>query len=413
MKKFFIINDTTANKISYYHIMVMLVVLPFDQFYSHIVFASFALHTLIHLKKDDLKALLNPKVWLLPSVFFITLISCIYSSYPIATDITRQLAILLFPVFFSLNTLNINKYRNNLLFIFSMVCTATIAYLYAHAFITIHYFGLPFITIFSNSFISHNFSFPVGMHATFLSLQITIALFFLLSQLINRRQPVFICLILIGLLFAGIVQLGSKAVLIVVLLSVNVAVPYFLITTKHRLKYILITAMLSATVIFGAINMSAFRARYVTDLKNDLSATKPDEAVEPRLVRWEAAIDLIKKSPVIGYGAGSELSILQDKYYSKKLYSAFLNKLNAHNQYLTFLLVTGIIGLLVYTLTLVYGFGISLRQRDIMLFVFILLIATVSLSESLLNAEKGIWFYALFFSFFTFSQAPSPDKKID
>lgn len=415
MKALFLIKDSLTNKISYYHIMAMLAVLPFDQFYSHIIFGSFALHTLIHLKKEKLKDLLSLKVLILQAIFFVTLISCIYTSYPASagTDVTRQLVILLFPIFFSLTSLNLHKYRDNLLFIFSLVCMCVIVYLYLHAFVVIHYFKLPLKTIFSNALISHNFSAPIGMHATFFSLQISVALLYMLSLLINGRAYKLFYLAAILLLFAGIVQLGSKAILIAVLISANLAVPYFLIARSKRIKYVLITGAVSALVIFASLSTGSFRERYLTDLKNDLSHTLPTETVEPRLVRWKAIVAVIEKSPVIGYGAGSELSLLHDTYYHQKLYISFLHWLNAHNQYLTFMLVSGIIGLLVYLITLFYGFKIAFRQRDLLFFVFLLLIVMVSLSESLLNAEKGIWFYSLFFSFFVFSY-PSPGAdKID
>jgi Ca2+/Na+ antiporter len=61
------------------------------------------------------------------------------------------------------------------------------------------------------------------------------------------------------------------------------------------------------------------------------------------------------------------------------------------------------LGLLAYLATLGYGFYISFRKKDLIFFTFITLIAIVSLSENLLDVDKGIIFYAFFFSFFAFS----------
>lgn len=407
MKKLLFITDSLTNKISYYHIMLLLVALPFDQFYSHVIFISFALHTLIHLQRKKLKEVFSLRNMILQALFFITLLSFIYTTYPAAalTDITRQVMILLFPVFFSLTSLNIYKYRHQLLLVFATACTATVAYLYTHAFMVIRYFKLPVKAIISNAFISHNFSGPINMHATFFSMQIAIALFYIISQLMGQQSAkyrLFYTLMAL-LLFAGIIQLGSKAVLAAILLGINIVVPYFLIARSKRLSYILVTATLSVFVVAGALTASSLRERYLTDLKSDLSSVKLDEMTDPRLVRWEAAMQLGAKSPVIGYGAGSELSILREQFFKQKLYSSFLHRLNAHNQYISFFLTSGIIGLLVYLGTLVFGFGMAFRQKDMLFFIFMLLVAVVSLSESLLNAEKGVYFYSLFFSFFIFS----------
>jgi len=58
---------------------------------------------------------------------------------------------------------------------------------------------------------------------------------------------------------------------------------------------------------------------------------------------------------------------------------------------------------LIYLSTLGFGFKIAVRQKDLLFFTFMVLIAIVSFSENLLDVDKGIIFYAFFFSFFVFS----------
>lgn len=412
IKALFLPQDSLTNRISYYHLLLLMVFLPFDQFFTHVIFISFALHTLLHLNRGSLTKLFTRRNALLQAVFFIVLLSVSYTRYPASawTDVTRLLLILLFPVFFSLNTLNIHQYRHRLLMVFSLSCAATIAYLYAHALIIIRHFGLPAQRIISGFFLNQNFSDPINMHATFFSLQVALAFFYMFSQvfktLVLKRRLFYIAAAM--LLFAGLVQLGSKAVLIAVLLALIAVVPFFLISARKRIKYA-VSAM-AVSIIFGAalLSIGSLKERYVVDLRNDLSKPVLYESVEPRLTRWNAALELIAKKPLTGYGAGSELDILGDQFFNKKLYIAYLNRLNAHNQYLTFLLITGIIGLLVYVFTLTVGFKIAIEKRDLLFFIFLLLVAIVSLSESLLNAEKGVFFYSMFFSFFLFS---SRDKQ--
>ncbi|MGZ3833786.1 MAG: hypothetical protein ACXVB0_09695, partial [Mucilaginibacter sp.] len=77
-------------------------------------------------------------------------------------------------------------------------------------------------------------------------------------------------------------------------------------------------------------------------------------------------------------------------------------RLNAHNEYMSFLIKSGIWGLAVYLATLVYGFKIAIRKKDIVFFSFMTLVAVVSLSENMLDVDKGVMFYSFFFSFFVF-----------
>ena len=45
----------------------------------------------------------------------------------------------------------------------------------------------------------------------------------------------------------------------------------------------------------------------------------------------------------------------------------------------------------------------ALERKDLLFFTFMVLVAFVSFSENLLDVDKGILFYAFFFSFFMFS----------
>ncbi|MDB5016570.1 MAG: hypothetical protein JWQ84_1402, partial [Mucilaginibacter sp.] len=149
---------------------------------------------------------------------------------------------------------------------------------------------------------------------------------------------------------------------------------------------------------------STLKERYITELKRDLSLKNTHATLDSRLSRWKVSVGLIGKAPVIGYGAGSEIGLLQEAFFKDKLYSSYLNRLNTHSQYLSFLIKSGIIGLLIYIITLAFGFNYAYREKDLLFFTFIALIAIVSFSENLLDVDKGIFYYAFFFSFFVFSQ---------
>jgi len=95
--------------------------------------------------------------------------------------------------------------------------------------------------------------------------------------------------------------------------------------------------------------------------------------------------------------------LLHDEFFKAKMYSSFLANLNSHNQYFSFLVKSGAWGLLVYLLTLAYGFKTAIKKKDVVFISFMLLIAIVSLSENVLDADKGVMFYSLFFAFLMFS----------
>jgi O-antigen ligase len=409
MKELLLINDSKVNKISYYHLVLLMASLPFDFFYSHIILISFALHTFIHLKKDRLRSLLSLKMLALPSVLFISIVATTYTiNIPAAfTEWTLRIPLLLFPVLFSLNELDIKKYRSKLLLTFSLVCAATVFYLFFNALYTIRYYHLPLRAIFAEGFTNHNFAQPINIHATFFSFQLVIAvvyfLYILMQGISSRSLKIFysICCII---LICGIIQLSSKSILLVLFIIINVALPYYVLKGQSRKKFMLAGFSIWVLVVTGVLSIPTFRERYVTLFKDDISS---DKAVlrnsDSRVERWRVAMERIKKKPLTGYGSGSEIDLLHDDFYNAKLYSSYLYRLNSHNQYVSLVLKSGIWGLLVYVLTLIYGFKASLKKRDVVFISFMLVITAVSFSENVLDVDKGVMFYSFFFSFFIFS----------
>jgi O-antigen ligase len=408
MERLLLKQGTTTDKISYYHLLAFLASLPFDFFYSHLILISFCLHTLIQLNRKDIKPVFTLSNLALQSVFFVTMLSTIYSiNRPQAfNEWGKDITILLFPVLFCLTSFDVKRYRDQLLFGFAVVCAAVIGFLYLDALRNIRYYGLPVSYLFSSAFTNHNFTLPIDIHATFFSLQVAIALVFMLSMILKEQNKNWrLFEIFCGLvLLAGLVQLSSKSVFVPTIMLIILAVPIFLLRDKKRVRFITVAASISIIALIGMFAIKSMRSRYVSALSYDLALTAHNQRFDSRLDRWRSAFGLIEKSPVIGYGAGTELGLLHEDFYARRYYNSFVNHLNAHNQYLSFWLKSGIGGLLIYIATLAFGFKQALKNKDLLFFSFIVLITAVSFAENLLDVDKGIIFYAFFFSFFFYSE---------
>jgi O-antigen ligase len=409
MKKLFFIDDTLENKVSYFLISCFLIALPFQHFFSEILLSCFTAHTLIHFRKKNLHILKNKRVWIIASVFFLSLFTIVYSNYVSEgfKEVGHQLAILLFPVCLSVTNLNLEKYKIALLKIFAFTCTITILYLYFEAFRVIHYYHFSLSSLSGKMFLNQNFSSPIDLHATYLSLYVAISisiflyLFFLTPEFKNGKYVLFSLI-----LFAGLVQLGSRSVVMAICIIILIAVPALLLTGKKRWQF-LMASLLAFVFLFIAItSINALKKRYISDLKNDLTknAVTPD-FTETRMKRWGLELKLIAQSPVFGYGGGSEKYILKKKYFEKKFYRSYLVELNAHNQYFSFLIKAGVIGLFLYLYILYFSFSIAVQKRDFLFLSFLILISIVSISENILDVNKGIFFYSFFLSLFLLSDS--------
>lgn len=415
MKKNFFIHDTLENKISFYLLACFLIMLPYNHFYSEWLLIIFCIHTLIHLKKSKLAVLKNKNIWIISSLFFLTAIAIVFSSYKAdgIKDMNHQLGIFLFPLSLSLTNLDINKYKISLLEIFSFTCTFAIIYLFFIAFRTIHYFQLPWFSIVKSAFINQNFSAPIGLHATYLSMYAALSASTFLYLFFNKKNSknyyyIFFALILM----AGLVQLSARSAIIAEAIIIIFGASFFLFRGTQRWIFFIIFMAIFLSFSLLITQSNTLKKRYITDLENDLSDyTNPGDRAESRMLRWKLAWQLVEQSPLAGYGSGAELNILENKYFANKFYKSYLVQLNAHNEYLSFLLQAGIAGLALFLYILYYGFTAAIKRKDFIFLSFIIIICIVSFSENILDRNKGVFFYAFFFSLFLIFNKRSNGEK--
>ncbi len=411
MADFHSMQDSPENRIGFCHLAAFVVTLPFDRFYCQLVLISFILHTLIHTRKNSLRGIWSPDILILTSVFLVNIVGMIWSAdkNEAFKDLQRQLVILLFPVILVLSDLDISRYKRKLLQFFGITCVIIILYLFADALRIISRNGMGLSSLFSSYFINHNSSEPLQIHATYLAMYVALSLsafmIFFLEEKNRKKSLVYFAAVVV--LVAGLIQLASR--------SVFIAIPFFTLASlfflpagkikKYRLIMIAVAAGLMVLLLITRIE--SFQKRYITDFRNELTpaAVEPDNR-EPRIERWRCAFQLIRESPILGHGSGSEKRLLKERYYENKLFNSYLKELNAHNQYLSIWLKTGLFGLLLFLLSLAVGFLAAIKRRDPVFFSFLVLVVTVSFSENILDVNKGIFFYAFFFSFFWLAGQP-------
>lgn len=360
-------------------------------------------------------AVFNRQTLILSSVFLLNIICLAWSpdKKEGVSYILRQLAVFLFPLVLSATGIDLTANRKKLLQVFGFSLVFVIFYLYADAIRIILYYKMPVKSLLSQAFINHNFSGPIGLHATYLSLFVATAatafLYFLITETNRNRQILYGISLLI--LFAGLIQLSSRSVLISFLLTTAFLFPFFIPKGRKRSLFIVVVLACSLISLIGIIKVDSLKKRYVAELKTDLTQKSiNNDLIESRVTRWKVILPLVWQSPVIGHGTGAEKKLLQESYFTNKLYNSYLNELNTHNQYLKLWLETGIIGLLVFLFTLAWGIVIAVKRRDILFLSFMIMVAIACFSENMLDVNKGIFFYAFFFSFFIKESKPGKEN---
>jgi O-antigen ligase len=412
MREIFYIDDTPANKISYYFLLAFVVMLPFDRLYSELALIGLGVHTLLHLQRP-LKWSFRWVGWLTAGIFFLTMAGTLYTPKPSQAfpQWEKQLALVLFPLIAWLSGLDWQRHRLRLMKAFAFSCVLTAVYLYGVAFHTVYALHLPLTEVFTKPYMNHAFTAPIGLHATYFSAYLALSMVVFAHRILRPDHRKLVqCIYGLAMLvcLAAILQLASRAVCIAVVVILNIFIPLLLTSGRTRLRLMIVTFTLTVIAAAAVSQNSHLHSRLMLQLKQDLrSDTGAIEDPEPRMARWQCAWELIRVSPWIGYGTGAETDKLKERYAAHNLVISYTYSLNAHNQFLSFWLRTGIFGMLWYMGVLILGFKEAWRRRDFYLLAFLLIITCISLAENILDVNKGIFFFSFFFVFFT----PKPARN--
>ncbi len=396
---------STADTISLYHLALLLLSLPFDRFYSHLLLISFTAHTLLHADRAGIKQAFSWRAFLLLPLLVASWIGAGYSAFPqlASAEVGRMAVVALLPVLLSFSKLDIRQHLHFLFAIFALGSSFTVLYLFGHALVTLRFYHLPVTALLSPAFTNQNFSSPIGMHATFLSLQWAMSFVWMVHTGLQQKQRAQQLLYATGVVVmsAGLLQLGSKAVLMMVFIAVNALLPWWELRGHRRRTYLGLAITFTIALAIFVASQPTFRSRFAESLRTDLSATTtPGDVADSRMRRWNVVMRTILQAPVLGHGSGAEIPLLERAFFKERLYNSYLHQLNSHNQYLSFWLKTGIAGLLVYVAIVAYGWRIVGQRRDLLFATFLLLVTGVSFSENILDVDKGALFFGLFFAMF-------------
>src|SRR5437016_6103802 len=122
---------------------------------------------------------------------------------------------------------------------------------------------------------------------------------------------------------------------------------------------------------------------------------------------WNCALELIKSEPILEVGTGDVEDELQ-KCYTSNQYTSLTywtdTRFNAHNQFLETAIGLGIPGLILLLSCFIIALYQAYMYKNIMYVIFIVLFAVSCLTESMLERQNGVVFYAFFNSLFAFNK---------
>ncbi len=230
--------------------------------------------------------------------------------------------------------------------------------------------------------LNHEFTEIADTHPAYLGVFIVTSTIYLLFESSLRKTVKITVMVFFTL---GLIQLASRLAIV----SFGLITMIFLLSRIRKYtKQILIgsgIALVCATLLF--VSASSF-------LKDRLITTDSfgnDQRFSRNIVSWE----IFKEYPVLGAGFGRKDALRKTKYDAYGFSIASEKKYNAHNQYLEYLSVNGIIGGITFIVLIFYLLNVSWKQRQKFFFLVLIVFFIANSTESMLVRIKGIEFFAI------------------
>ena len=125
-------------------------------------------------------------------------------------------------------------------------------------------------------------------------------------------------------------------------------------------------------------------------------------SVVQRFEFWKAAIGIIKENPLIGVGTGDVKHAFEEQY--NKMNSPLTKewRLRSHNQFLAIGTAFGLIGIVLFLITLFYPLFTKQKFNDYFYLMFFCVAFLSLFGEDTLETQNGVTFFAFFNSYFLF-----------
>ncbi len=385
-------------------LVVVTLPLPFDNLISRVIIA-YVIFGLIKFFYFKLKVKKIPYLfYLLIGLYLVHLIPYFTSEIfrPVNFDLEKKASILAFAIIPGLLLPYNKKILDRLLLLFLLTTTIL-------ALIT---FKDGFQVAWNNVEMQEN----LIIHRPYFGIYCIFNFLISISFILNRNyRTVFKAIILLTGLFNVVfifIILAKMAIISLGIIILCLIGYFFWINNSSKVLVGYTAILISITIYLGAINPYISKAVKTVLSGNELSWEEYDSrlvnSLNLRVLKWNCSKKVLKNNYhwLVGAGTGDTQSLI-DKCYKETLgenHFFLEHSYNPHNMYLTIWLNTGLTGLLLLLLILGWGLVFSLKRKNLLFFGFMLLIILSGATESILDVQKGVVFFAFFFSIFSLNQ---------
>lgn len=315
-------------------------------------------------------------------------------------SIEVKLSFFILPILFSTENYLNTKYLKQLLLAFCISCLASFIYCLCYSFY--HFYHIGINAVFNRMNIADGIMHP-GYYSNYFVLGIIACSFDVLNTKHNPLKRINIFFITIFSII--LILLVSKTALIYMF----VFSVYIIWKISNFIKNISIriASFIALLFLFGTIFISIpqIKSRIKeTQYQSTIEITKPkfSNSTESRRAAWKLEWELIKKSPIIGYGTGSSNPLLIQKFKEKKYSDLIEYNMHTHNQIFHTWIDLGLVGIVLLMILLISCLLVFIKQKSEIGISFLGLVLINICTDDMLEIQAGIVFFIFFLILFVY-----------
>jgi O-antigen ligase len=234
----------------------------------------------------------------------------------------------------------------------------------------------------------------------------------------KQKYGLTLWLLLAAYAMGMLILISSKMGIVSFVLGASVLI--FIRTSNKKYFFAAVVILITSLSLFISVHDTT-RQRFL-DLGKNFEILHVDQFVYKeneeftgfnlRVLFWKFSLSHLweTNSEIIGVGTGDAQNFIDESYALHNLSVYDYKGWDPHNQWVFMTIQLGFVGASLLLLFYLNGFWIAIRHRDVLLFSFLFITFCFSITESMLESNKGIVFFALF-SVLLFSPYSKPDLK--
>ena len=393
MSEFFKKDDFIKNAY-FFSLLLVCISLPFSNNWNSYFIVAFSFFSFFYIIKSKSYLSFNKNLLLPPVILYISHYFGFLNSenfQPVFFDIKQKLSLLIFPFAIGLAP-KLSPQRVRIIFLFFIGTTFLVSVLT---------FRNGFYTAWQNFGLYDN----LILHRPYLGMYCVISTFFLIEFLLTESSlfSKIIISIVILFFFVFLVFIIAKMAIItqLVLLYLFFVFDFY---QRRSMKFLYASILLPFVIILIIIFTNNVISDYVFNIihLNDFSFKNYDSRIvnsfNIRFGLWKCSFESLAENYnwIAGVGTGDSMQVI-NKCINNTM-GGFFTGYDPHNQYLSYLINLGIIGLTLFLVTIIYPLLNSIKKKRRLQFIFIFAIAVFCLTEGIFNLQVGIVFFSLFYS---------------